>query len=710
MPTRKTDTDFVHELKKKAPYILPLETYTNSKTKIKCECIKCGNQWASTPSHLLSGRGCPECSKKNSADKRRLTKDELSERVSLLQPNIEIVGNYVNSQTKIEVYCRKCDNRWSVVPSSLLRGTGCPKCNKRYRRNTNDFVEELKTIDSNIAVLGEFKSAHEKILVKCNRCEREWFAIPHSLLRGSGCPFCSHSQTSIVEQILLNSFCVVVGRDNVFNRNTSAIGRELDIYIPIKSFAIEFGAWYWHSDKNQNDYEKEKLCERAGIHLITIYEGCPKNIDTGKMKNAICFSEVLSSEKDYATTRDLVIRICKDYELDSSIIEEQWQKIIKQSKDDSLKMDSEHFTKELAKVSAEIKYVGDYSGMRSKVHVRCTKCGTNWYASSAYDLLHGSGCPKCAKIKRSKKQQLSPREYKTRVASINPHIEVLEEYNGNKNRIACRCKICGTKWNPIPNSILYDKRNCPNCSSVTKRTDEQFREQLANVSDNIIALDDYINGRTRIRFRCQKCGYEWSTTPATILKGKGCPSCLHHIQLTQDGFVARIKKANSNIEILGKYINSKTPLLCRCLVCGHEWLGNPNNLLNGAGCPNCAGTVRLTNEEFLNRLKTVNNHIEPLDSYINLNTKIRCKCDICGNKWSAAPHNLLNGHGCPKCKADNAKKRRERRVMCIETGKEYASVMEAKKVTGITTISDCLNHRTKTAGNLHWIYLDNFES
>ena len=145
------------------------------------------------------------------------------------------------------------------------------------------------------------------------------------------------------------------------------------------------------------------------------------------------------------------------------------------------------------------------------------------------------------------------------------------------------------------------------------------------------------------------------------------------------------------------------------MICGYKWFGMPSNLLNGSGCQNCAGTLRLSNEEFKKRLSINNPTITPLESYVNGNTKILCRCEVCRNEWRAIPRNLLNGHGCPKCKANKAKKFRERKVVCIETGMIYDSVSAAKAATGITTISDCLNLRTKTAGSFHWVYADESE-
>lgn len=57
----------------------------------------------------------------------------------------------------------------------------------------------------------------------------------------------------------------------------------------------------------------------------------------------------------------------------------------------------------------------------------------------------------------------------------------------------------------------------------------------------------------------------------------------------------------------------------------------------------------LTNEEFLIKLKNTNKDILPLDNYYRSSKKIRFKCLIDNNIFSATPNNILRGHGCPKC-------------------------------------------------------------
>ena len=66
---------------------------------------------------------------------------------------------------------------------------------------------------------------------------------------------------------------------------------------------------------------------------------------------------------------------------------------------------------------------------------------------------------------------------------------------------------------------------------------------------------------------------------------------------------------------------------------------------------------RLTHEEFVNRMREINNDIEILGEYINANTKIKVRCKIDGYEWEATPNNLLSGNGCPKCNESKGEKR-----------------------------------------------------
>lgn len=79
-----------------------------------------------------------------------------------------------------------------------------------------------------------------------------------------------------------------------------------------------------------------------------------------------------------------------------------------------------------------------------------------------------------------------------------------------------------------------------------------------------------------------------------LLSGYGCPKCkaVNHSlrsRKTHEQFVQELSLSNPSVEVIGRYITNKKKVLVRGKNCGHEWQANPTHLLNGSGCPVCAG-------------------------------------------------------------------------------------------------------------------------
>lgn len=61
----KTNEEFLSEFREKNHHnITPLEEYKNNHTKIKFLCNDCGNIWNANPQSILRGQGCGKCSKR----------------------------------------------------------------------------------------------------------------------------------------------------------------------------------------------------------------------------------------------------------------------------------------------------------------------------------------------------------------------------------------------------------------------------------------------------------------------------------------------------------------------------------------------------------------------------------------------------------------------------------------------------------------------
>ena len=193
---------------------------------------------------------------------------------------------------------------------------------------------------------------------------------------------------------------------------------------------------------------------------------------------------------------------------------------------------------------------------------------------------------------------------------------------------------------------------------MRKLTHEEFMERFYEkneTAENIEILGEYVGSKIKIKCKCKVDGYEFEMRPNNLLNNQGCPKCAGRHTTTEE-FKQEMKKINDNIEILGEYIGTDKKIKCKCKIDGYEWETTPHNLLNNHGCPKCAGRNKTT-EEFVDKMKEINNDIEILGEYKTSYTKIKCRCKLDGYEWEAKPRNLLSNRGCPKCNASKGEKR-----------------------------------------------------
>ena len=93
---------------------------------------------------------------------------------------IIIIGKYTGAANYIKARCKRCGYEWEAKAYSLLSGRACPKCktirgienNKGLtaKKSHNDFVNELKKVDSNIIVESHYDNNKSIIKCRCKRC------------------------------------------------------------------------------------------------------------------------------------------------------------------------------------------------------------------------------------------------------------------------------------------------------------------------------------------------------------------------------------------------------------------------------------------------------------------------------------------------------------------------------------------------------------
>lgn len=125
---------------------------------------------------------------------------------------------------------------------------------------------------------------------------------------------------------------------------------------------------------------------------------------------------------------------------------------------------------------------------------------------------------------------------------------------------------------------------------------------------------------------------------------------------THEQYVIEVAEINPNIEVVGKYIDTHTPILHKCRVDGYEWMASPGNILRGRGCPKCKA-LKLhnlkakQNDQYVSEVAKINPNIVVLGQYAGNKTPVLHMCLLDNYVWYASPDNILHGSGCPKCKA-----------------------------------------------------------
>lgn len=590
----------------------------------------------------------------------RKTHDIFINELRTIQPSIEVLGEYSSSHEHIAVKCAVCGHVWEALPTNLLKGRNCPKCSlinkgQKHRKDIDDVLASIKKNNPSIEIVGEYEKTSSKVLAKCKNCSYEWMVLPSALQRGSGCPRCARTGTSFVEQIILLSLEKITST-KVLSRNHTMIGLELDIFIPEKNFAVEYGAWPWHSGKEARDSAKIKLCAEKNIKLIEIFDAYPG--ESHRENNIWYYKENISRASNISIVKNIIIELCQEMGVPYTLSEQTFEDLKYQAHLNARRMTTDELNERLNNEGRNIVVLNEYQDMLTKVHAKCLLCGNEWDVIPA-SLIRGLGCPKCAKLSTSRKLKKTNEQFVREVEISNNTVEVLDKYIDSHTKIRARCKIHNIIWECLP-SALISGTGCPQCrnmkiQSALRKTHEQFVEEIHNVNPNINIVGQYINSRTKLNVKCRICSNEWSVIPCTLQRGAGCPKCGRINQAgsrkkSSSEFSNELKMVNPNVEIIDEYVNSKTKIAVRCKECNYEWAVSPTSLLRGSGCPKCAGNMRKTHERFVSEMKSLNPNILIKGTYKNAKTNILVQCMLCNYEWEPTPTNLLFRNECPSCK------------------------------------------------------------
>lgn len=284
---QKTHEQYVEELINKNIAIEPLERYVGCDANIKHKCKICGYEWNPRPSSILYGCGCPKCGIKKVQESKTKAHDKYIMELSINNPDLEVLEQYVGSLVPIKHICKKHNVIWNIRPSDALKGKGCRQCQKEKISNKTvkkhrQYQSELIEKNINIEVIEAYKNAVTPILHRCLKCDYEWLVAPNNILRGSGCPKCKESHGEKLISNWLKNHNIEFISQYRFEDCKDKHTLPFDFYLPKNNICIEyqgeqhyreigyFGGYDGFQTRKLHDQIKKNYCQNNDILLLQI--------------------------------------------------------------------------------------------------------------------------------------------------------------------------------------------------------------------------------------------------------------------------------------------------------------------------------------------------------------------------------------------------------------------------------------------------------
>lgn len=274
--------------------------YKGSENKVIITC-KIHGDFSQLPASHVFGRGCPKCGINSRTHKRKhTTKWFVDVATKAHQNKYDYSGvDYINSHTKVLVAC-SIHGKFLQNPYVHLRGLGCPKCSRKYKPTTDEFIKNAKSIhgDTYDYSLVDYKSAFKSIEIICP-IHGKFSQRPNTHLNGSGCLKCGLNRSITSHTKTLEKFVSEAKRvhGNLYDYSKSNyINNHTKIEIVCKKHGSFWQAPHMHLDRdkcgcpkcNMSQGEREIISylDRNGVDYVVqkTFPGCTNPLTGHKLR------------------------------------------------------------------------------------------------------------------------------------------------------------------------------------------------------------------------------------------------------------------------------------------------------------------------------------------------------------------------------------------------------------------------------------------
>ena len=542
--------------------------------------------------------------------------------------------NEISYKSKTKVFWKCIEGHsWSTSPAERVRGSKCPKCDKKL---IGDRVRNAKFKSGVLSLAEEYpdlllewdyeknSKSPEKFTSKSGfranwKCKygHEWLtSIYNSTENKSNCPKCS-SQTSRLEIFTL---CELRSIFSEVEWRMKIDGVEADIYIPKYQFAFEIDGEYWHRNKLDSDIVKYHYFKSKGIKLFRIRAELLPEIEgdvitfTRKQSDFEIFKNLIVLLRKYIEVTALDSYLEKSEPQNTEVFKAMLARLPAPPEDESRQSLYPDISKEWD-FQRNIPLTPDLFSAGSEQRFWWT-CGKHhWETSIKNRTAKNSGCPEC--YRESHADEMTKWFAVSHGSFLEKYPKLAEQWDRDKNsgllpenvshksdkNIYWLCNK-GHSFERGINAFKKD-HNCPICNSFG-----QLRPELSEEWDYERNLGLNPNGVSlasskSVWWICSKGHSYKADISARSSRNEGCPICwgikrggIEEIVLarrenkTLQQFRPELisfwnlKKNSSELNPGNLSIKDKTKYWWQC-PSRHEYEQSPFKMVNGFTCPKC---------------------------------------------------------------------------------------------------------------------------
>lgn len=127
---RKLEDEYIAELAVKNPTVKLVGKYIGARIPVPHYCEIHKVVWDISPGATLQGQGCQLCKNERIGNALRKSEEQYIKELSIVNPNIILCGTYRNANIPTRHKCLIHNYEWYPIPTNILKGHGCPKCNE----------------------------------------------------------------------------------------------------------------------------------------------------------------------------------------------------------------------------------------------------------------------------------------------------------------------------------------------------------------------------------------------------------------------------------------------------------------------------------------------------------------------------------------------------------------------------------------------------